>query len=331
MRVLPHHGLRYFALGLLGLFLALMIWMWQLQQELFSTPIHRHQLLTLPNHSSASKLADILAQQGILKNRRFFLWVIQYKQLSYDLKSGTYDIEPNDTIWTLVEKITKGKVYSISFKIIEGSRWCDLLHQMKQENTYQFSESMIEQLPKHQTSLEGMFYPSTYQQPYGTSILPVLKLAYDTLQQRLNQVWLEKDNDLPYRNAYELLVAASIIEKETADEQERRMISGIIVNRLKLNMPLQMDPTVAYGISSCEHLILKGSDLKQDSPYNSYLHRGLPPTPIAMVSQSSLLAAAHPIRSSYLYFVAKGDGHHVFSVDYLSQKKAINQFLRKIK
>jgi|LauGreDrversion4_2_1035121.scaffolds.fasta_scaffold13302_4 UPF0755 protein len=330
MRVLPLHGLRYLALGLLGLVLALLIWMWQLQQELFSTPIQRHQLLTLPNHSSASKFADILVQQGILKHRRFFLWMIQFKQMSYALKSGTYNIEPNDTIWVLVKKITKGQVYSISFKIIEGSRWCDLLHQMRKEKTIQFSEAMLEQLP-NQISLEGMFYPSTYQQPYGASILPVLKLAYDTLQQRLNQVWLERDYDLPYHNAYELLVAASIIEKETADGQERRMISGVIVNRLKLNMPLQMDPTVAYGISSCQHLILKGADLKQDSPYNSYLHRGLPPTPIAMVSQSSLLAAAHPIRSSYLYFVAKGDGHHVFSVDYHSQKKAINQFLRKVK
>ncbi len=130
MKLLPHHGLRFLALSALGLVLALLFGMWQLHQQIFSTPIQRQQLLTLPTHSSAAKLADALTKQGILKNRRYFLWMIRFKQMAYHLKSGTYRIEPNETVWMLVEKIAKGEVYTIPFKIIEGSRWCELMHQM---------------------------------------------------------------------------------------------------------------------------------------------------------------------------------------------------------
>jgi len=199
---------------------------------------------------------------------------------------------------------------------------------MQKSKKYSFSIEELDKLSNNFNSLEGLLFPSTYFQPYGENILPVLKLAYQLMQDKLNQIWNGRDLNLPYHSSYDLLIAASIIEKESADIEERKLISGVIINRLQLDMPLQMDPTVAFALPGCGHTILKGNDLKFDSKYNTYLHKGLPPTPIAMVSMSSLEAAAHPIRTSFLYFVAKGDGHHVFSTEYNQQKKAINQYLR---
>ena len=134
---------------------------------------------------------------------------------------------------------------------------------------------------------------------------------------------------LPYQTAYEMLIAASIIEKETAIPKERRLIAGIIINRLRKHMPLQMDPTVIYALGSQYHGTLRREDLQIDSPFNSYLHRGLPPTPIAMVDKDAIDAAAHPEPTDYLYFVATGNGSHHFSVNYEEQKQAIQYYLRK--
>lgn len=329
MKSLPHQWLKILFIALLSALLFGVFKMWQIKCYLIDTPIQKKQLLHFPPRSSAKTLVSILEAKHLLKNKYALLAILKLKHVSLYLKSGTYLLEPQDTIWDVVEKIMRGEVYKVPFKIIEGTRLCELMARLNTSPHYTFSPAMLGSIANESKSLEGMLFPSTYLQPYGESVYPILKLAYDTMQKKLAEVWQTRDYNLPYQSAYELLTAASIIEKEASDEQERRLISGVIVNRLKLHMPLQMDPTVIYGMGGCQHILLKGSDLKQDSPYNSYLHRGLPPTPIAMVSMSSLLAAAHPISTSYLYFVAKGDGHHVFSVDYPHQKQAVNYFLRK--
>ena len=160
--------------------------------------------------------------------------------------------------------------------------------------------------------------------------------ANKNLQNYIETLWANRNPVVPYKNAYELLIAASIIEKEASLPLERKIISGIIVNRLKLRMPLQMDPTVIYAVANekrLKQLSTEGSappltreDLKIKSPYNTYTNRGLPPTPIAMVGKESLEAAAHPEENSYLYFYAKGDGSHQFSKTYKEQQQAIHQF-----
>jgi UPF0755 protein len=301
---------------------------WQIINQINYLPIAYSEKIYLPPHSSAKTLARLLTEKKFLEHPRVFLFLIKQSGYANRLKSGTYLIGQNDSVWRLVEKMVRGDVYRVPFKIIEGTRLCELIAAMQQSSEYVFNEDIIHSLPKQHASLEGLLFPSTYLQPYGESILPVLKLAYQTMDMKLNEVWMNRDMDLPYHSSYELLIAASIIEKETAIEEERKLISGVIINRLRLGMPLQMDPTVAYALPGCEHVVLKGSDLKVDSEYNSYLHRGLPPTPISMVSLSSLGAAAHPTRTTFLYFVAKGDGHHVFSNEYKQQKNAINQYLR---
>jgi len=329
MKSLPHQWLKTLLIAFLAALLFGVFKMWQIKRYLIDTPIQQKQLLHFPPRSSAKTLVSILEDKRLLKNKYALLAILKFKHVSLYLKSGTYLLEPQDTIWDVVEKIMRGDVYKVPFKIIEGTRLCELLSRLNTSPDYMFSPAMLDGIANESKSLEGMLFPSTYLQPYGESVYPILKLAYDTMQKKLSEVWQTRDYNLPYQTAYELLTAASIIEKEASDELERRLISGVIVNRLKFHMPLQMDPTVLYGMGGCQHILLKGSDLKQDSPYNSYLHRGLPPTPIAMVSMSALLAAAHPASTPYLYFVAKGDGHHVFSVDYPHQRKAVDCFLRK--
>lgn len=323
--------LALYSLGVVILLASLFVgvWWWKVQQSIFSQSLNTQTLVEFPPRSSAKDLAKILESKHLLQHPKVFLFILKWKEVAKYLKSGTYQIKPQDSLWDVVEKIMKGDVYKVPLKIIEGTRLCDIQQSLQQSHEYHFEPEMLQNISTQYPSLEGLLFPSTYQQPYGESVVSVLKLSHQTLLEKLQQVWSGRDMDLPYQNPYQLLIAASIIEKEAADEQERKLISGIIINRMRLNMPLQMDPTVAYGMIGCQHIILKGSDLKIDTPYNSYLHKGLPPTPIAMVSMSSLLAAAHPTRTSFLYFVAKGDGHHVFSVDYLSQQKAIKYFLRK--
>lgn len=326
----PRFG--FYAIGFVFsiVFLSILTKAWHSKNHILNDAVHNSQLIQLPKGASAKTLARILLEKHLIDEPYTLLFLIQQNHIAKFLKSGVYQIQGRESVWDLVLKMTKGQVYKVPLRIIEGKRICEIVEQFEQSKDYYFNKNMLSALPQDHASLEGMLYPSTYLQPYGESILPVLKLAYQTMAQKLNAIWAERDQNLPYRSPYELLIAASIIEKETADPLERQLISGVIINRLRLGMPLQMDPTVSYALSGCQHVILGGSDLKKDSPYNSYLHQGLPPTPIAMVSLSSLFAAAHPKASTYLYFVAKGDGHHVFSSEYIQQQQAINRYIRKL-
>ncbi len=327
---LPHRWLKILALCIVTIICIVTFYIWQIQQEFFKKPlVQTDTIITLPKASSARKLSEILYAKGMIQSPKFFLGIIRYYQLSSLLKSGSYLIQPQDTAISLLHKIIQGRVYTVNVKMIEGQRLCEYLKEWSESHEYQFHDSMLNDLQQGYASLEGLFYPSTYIQPYGESILPVLKLSRKKMDLTLNQIWQTRDSGLPYANPYELLIAASIIEKETAIDSERRLISGVIINRLRLKMPLQMDPTVVYGMPGCGHVILKGRDIKIDSPYNSYLHKGLPPTPIAMVSEASLQAAAHPQKTTYLYFVANGHGQHVFSVEYQQQKNAIAHIKRE--
>ncbi len=315
-------------LTLLLVFLLSFVALGSISYRMLYAPVHQSGLLYLPKRASAKVLSDILYQKHLIRTPWLFRMLLRQTAWASQLKPGTYLYSSNDSIWTLIHKIIRGDVYKVSFSMIEGSRLCELLETMSKAKDFQFNPSMLDVLPKEHPSLEGLLFPSTYIQAYGESVLPVLKLAYQTMQKNLTDVWQSRAPNLPYQDPYQLLIAASIIEKETAVPEERPLISAVIRNRLQKGMRLQMDPTVAYGMPGCLHRILKGSDLKYDSPYNTYMHSGLPPTPIAFVSMASLRAAAHPANSDYLYFVAKGDGHHEFSSDYQHQQKAVNFYLR---
>jgi len=173
---------------------------------------------------------------------------------------------------------------------------------------------------------EGMFFPDTYRFPKGTSDVDFLKRAYEVMQQHLEREWMKRDPDLPLNSSYEALILASIIEKETGAGFERPLIAGVFIQRLKRNMRLQTDPTIIYGLGTGFDGDIRFRDLKRDTPYNTYLHSGLTPTPIALPGLDSIRAALHPAETKALYFVSKGDGTHHFSETLQEHNAAVKRF-----
>ncbi len=173
---------------------------------------------------------------------------------------------------------------------------------------------------------EGMFFPDTYRFPKGTRDVEFLKRAYQVMQKHLAREWDQRDIDLPLNSSYETLILASIIEKETAAAFERPLISAVFTERLRRNMRLQTDPTIIYGLGEQFDGNIRFRDLKKDTPYNTYLHAGLTPTPIALPGLESIRAALHPAKTEALYFVSKGDGTHQFSATLVEHNAAVSRF-----
>jgi UPF0755 protein len=173
---------------------------------------------------------------------------------------------------------------------------------------------------------EGLFFPDTYNFASGSSDLTVLKRAYQLMQRNLQASWDGRDTDLPLTNPYQALILASIVEKETGQEKDRKMIAGVFINRLKINMLLQTDPTVIYGMGTAFNGNLRKRDLQTDTPYNTYTRAGLTPTPIALPGLAAMQAVLHPAKTNALYFVARGDGSSYFSSTLTEHNNAVNQY-----
>ena len=179
--------------------------------------------------------------------------------------------------------------------------------------------------------MEGIFYPDTYHFTVPTTDADLLQRAYQKMQQELEKKWMTRAESLPYKTPYESLIAASLVEKETALAEERPLVAGVLVNRLKKGMRLRFDPTVIYALQELYTGNLTRADLRTQSPYNTYLHAGLPPTPIGLPSSDSLDAALHPSQDGYLYFVATGDGGHFFSESLAEHEQAVQRYLEKLR
>jgi UPF0755 protein len=176
---------------------------------------------------------------------------------------------------------------------------------------------------------EGLFFPDTYLFGKGTSDLAILRRAYKAMDRQLEAAWQQRAPDLPYRSPYEALIMASVIEKETGQATDRALIGGVFVNRLRLGMMLQTDPSVIYGLGEKFDGNLRKKDLRADTPHNTYTRAGLPPTPIAMPGQASLAAALNPAKTTALYFVARGDGSSVFSRTLPEHERAVTRYQRR--
>lgn len=287
-------------------------------------------ILTLDKSTTASRFATELKNKKLIVSRQLLLLYIRYMHFSSKLKAGVYQLNPNETVQDLLYKIVAGDVLHFNFVIIEGSTQKKVESNLVQAPYLQVPSSLWDDFKQDHASAEGLFLADTYQYTAGSSAKLLLAQAHHRLIDYLNESWASRWPGLPYKTPYELLIAASIIEKESAVSHERYLISGVLMNRLKKNMPLQMDPTVIYALGDMYKGGLVHDDLSVNSPYNTYLNKGLPPTPIAMVGKEAINAAAHPLLSNYLYFMAKGDGTHRFSQTYEEQKKAINQY-RKTK
>ena len=253
---------------------------------------------------------------------------------SQKLKAGHYELKPGTTPRMLISQLARGEFAQESLIIIEGWTFKQMRkaiadHPALKHDTADMTEQeLLAKIAPDYKLAEGLFFPDTYRFAKGASDLQIFKQSNATMTTRLNDAWAQRDTALPYKNPYEALVMASIVEKETGKSADRDMIAGVFVNRLKSGMMLQTDPTVIYGMGESFQGNIRKRDLLADTPYNTYKHSGLPPTPIALPGAASLTAALRPAKTDALYFVAKGDGGSQFSSNLNEHNRAVNKFQR---
>lgn len=285
--------------------------------------------ITLKPGDSINTVRQQLEQAGVLDKLYYFTAYARLSGAARKLQVGEYTLKSGMTLPDLLQDMVTGKVRQYSLTIPEGWTFAQMLEAIarhpKLEQKLSSTDAIMTALDIRHPSPEGLFFPDTYLFPSGTSDIEFLRRAYQTMQTHLDHVWSERQKDLPLENAYQALILASIIEKETGVSSERREIAGVFVRRLQKGMLLQTDPTVIYGIKDFDGNITR-RHLRQDHPYNTYVHKGLPPTPIALPGLAALEAAVNPLPGDTLYFVATGDGGHKFSRTLREHQQAVRQY-----
>jgi UPF0755 protein len=284
--------------------------------------------------SGVASASQSIARAGVPITPFLFSTLARVTGKAGKIKAGSYELKPNTTPRGLLDQLVRGEFAQESLTIIEG--WT--FRQMRQaiaasqslaHDTVSLSDSeLMAKISTEFKSPEGLFFPDTYLFAKGASDLQIYKQAHELLMKRLAAAWEKRDASLPYKTPYEALIMASIVEKETGQKSERSMIAGVFVNRLKQGMMLQTDPTVIYGMGESFAGNIRKKDLETDTPYNTYMRSGLPPTPIALPGVQSLAAALGPAKTNALYFVARGDGTSKFSDNLNEHNRAVNQFQR---
>ena len=249
-----------------------------------------------------------------------------------DIKAGSYELSMPPTPLELLGKLTRGDVTQAELKVIEGWTFRQMRAALDAHPTVRHDSlglpvaQLLKRLGAAEQHPEGLFYPDTYLFSKGTSDLHILRRAQAALRRHLEQEWQGRDPEVPYGSTYDALIMASIVEKETGRALERELIGGVLVNRLRLGMLLQVDPTVIYGLGERFDGNLKKIHLVTDGPYNSYTRAGLPPTPIALPGLAALHAAMHPAKTDALYYVARGDGSSQFSRTLEEHNRAVRKY-----
>ena len=302
----------------------------EVERRVVLSPSPQH--FTIVAGSSFANVARNLSERGILTRPRLVSLYARWKGHAGAIKAGEYEIDSGITVPELLELFVSGRVVQHSLTLIEGWTFTQTLEAVRQDNRLAHTLDgldMIEimaRLDHPDAHPEGRFLADTYHFPRGTSDVIFLRRALNAMTTLLDTQWQARAPDLPYPNQYAALTMASIIEKETGRADERARIAGVFVRRLRKGMRLETDPTVIYGMGDDFDGNLRKRDLRADTPYNTYLHKGLPPTPIAMPGSAAIHAALHPADGQALFFVAKGDGSHQFSATYAEHREAVARY-----
>jgi UPF0755 protein len=303
---------------------------WWLQQPV---PMKSEMVeITVEPGMSARAVVQALVKGGVEVDPQLLYWWIRLSGQARQIKAGSYEISRGPTPRTLLTKLVRGEVAQRSVTLAEGltfAQWRVTLRNaphLRQDGRDLDPEALMARLGRPGVHPEGRFFPSTYTYAKGSSDLALLRRAMQEMDQRLAAAWAQRAPDSPLRNPDEALILASIVEKETGRASDRGQISGVFNNRLRKGMLLQTDPTVIYGLGEKFDGNLRKRDLKADTPWNTYTRKGLPPTPIAMPGQESLLAAVQPEKTSALYFVARGDGTSAFSATLEEHNRAVRKY-----
>ena len=299
------------------------------------TFVHTPIEFTLKHGSSLKGAASQMKQAGVLENDSAFVFMARVLSKATQIKYGNYQLEKEVSPFELLDIISSGRTEQSQITIIEGSTFKELraildAHPSLSHDSFRLSESeVLQRIGATEQDAEGLFFPDTYNFSSGSSDIIVLKRAYQTMQRHLQENWAKRDTNLPFETAYQALILASIVEKETGKPVDRPMIASVFVNRLRKRMRLQTDPTVIYGMGDKYNGNIRKKDLQQDTRYNTYTREGLTPTPIALPGLASLQAVLHPAPGKALYFVARGDGTSQFSESLVEHNKAVNRFQKK--
>jgi UPF0755 protein len=323
-------------IGLVSAGLLLGFSAWKLDSAL-KQPLNltQEQLLDVPAGSTPTGTFNRLEAEGVLDGA---FWLRLYWRFNLDgqpLHSGEYRMTPGLTAEGLIGLWQRGEVVQYSLTLVEGWNFRQVRSALaKHEKIVQtlsgLSDSeVMDKLGHPGVFPEGRFFPDTYRFVRGMTDVEFLKKAYNRLDDVLAQEWSKRAADAPYTDPYQALIMASLVEKETGVPEERGQIAGVFVRRMKIGMLLQTDPTVIYGLGERYNGKLTRAHLKEANPYNTYMIAGLPPTPIAMVGREAIHAALNPVPGSSLYFVARGDGSHIFSDDLDAHNAAVREFQLK--
>jgi UPF0755 protein len=290
--------------------------------------------ITVPRGASVSRVVGELAKQGVAPEWKLQI-LSRLRTGDTKIRAGQYLFTPPQTLGEIFDALESGAAIQLPITVVEGTTQRELFAQLKKltEDAKQFrAETVVspEQWAKavdaDAQNLEGFLFPDTYFVAPGGSATALLTAMHKRMKQELANAWEQRAPDTPLKSPYEALILASIIEKETGKEADRPLVGSVFINRLRIGMRLQTDPTVIYGLGEKFDGNLRKIDLHTDTPYNSYTRDGLPPTPIAFPGRASLRAAVNPPKSDFLYFVARGDGSSEFSRNLAEHNRAVAKF-----
>ena len=319
-------------------------WGFQQLQQVMQQPVNvqSDQLLTIERGTTGNKLAGLLEKERILDNAELLSWLLKLHPELNKVKAGTYSLNGVKTVEDLLKLLNSGKEAQFNVQFIEGNTFKNWRKRL--ENAPHLKQTLKDKseqeifrllaLPKVSKAIDewmkidGWLYPDTYNYTPNSTDLELLQRAAERMKKALDKAWNERDKDLPLENPYEMLILASIVEKETGIAAERPQVASVFINRLKAKMKLQTDPTVIYGMGEDYNGNIRKKDLDTPTPYNTYVIDGLPPTPIAMPSEDALQAVAHSAQTEFYYFVADGTGGHKFSRNLNEHNKAVQEYLR---
>ncbi|MEO8101914.1 MAG: endolytic transglycosylase MltG [Betaproteobacteria bacterium] len=305
-------------------------WCYLFANNTLPLPVTPFEFAVRPG-TSLKGLSRQLADAALLPDAQS-LWLLGRVTQATAIQAGNYRLDRPISPLDLLQKLIDGDVIPITVTFVEGITFADMRRQLEATADIRVTlkglpdAEVLKRVGATETHPEGLFFPDTYRFAAGISDLELLRKSYQAMQRKLAEAWSQRDAELPYNGPYQALIMASIIEKETGRADERPLIGSVFINRLKIPMRLQTDPTVIYGMGAVFDGNIRKRDLSADTPYNTYTRDGLPPTPIAMPGWASLLAATQPAKSDKLYFVAKGDGSHYFSRSLDEHNRAVAKY-----
>ncbi len=331
--------LRFILLLVVLLGIAAAAGMWKVRQLADSKLLIKEEtIFTLEAGTGRLALGQDLYREKVINRPRVFQWLLRVEPELSHFKAGTYRFTPQMTVREMLQLLASGKEAQFPLRFVEGMRVSDYLRQLRDAPyvKHTLGDDSYATVAKalgleHADWVEGWFWPDTWMYTANTSDIAILKRAHQKMVAEVAKVWEGRMENLPYADQNQLLTMASIIEKETAVAEERDRVASVFINRLRIGMRLQTDPTVIYGMGAGYTGKLTRKDLETPTAYNTYTISGLPPGPIAVPGEASLKAAAHPAKTPYLYFVADGKGGHTFTTNLVSHNRAVQDYLKVLK